>query len=53
MCLCVRACYGHLPRQHVNSMNWIMRLGEGLIGVCLWYGAPMMHIMSSLNLSWH
>ena len=26
--------------------------GEGVIGVCVWLGAPIMHGMSGLNLAW-
>ena len=28
-CLCVRACSGNLSWQYVNSMNWIVCVGEG------------------------
>ena len=34
-------------------MNWIVSVGEGDIGVCLWFGAPIVHKMSSLNIVWH
>ena len=54
VCLCVRACLGNLSTwQYVNSMNWTMWLGEGDIGVYVWFGAPMMHNRSGLNLAWH
>jgi hypothetical protein len=54
-CLCVRACSGNLSWQYVNSMNWIVCLGEGDIGGCIWFGAPSMHRMSGLSLArhWH
>ena len=53
VCLCVRACSGNLSWQYVNSINWIVCLGEGSIGVCVWLGAPIMHIMSGLSVAWH
>ena len=53
VCLCARACYGNMSWQYVNSMNWTVCLREGNIGVCVWLGAPMMHIMFGLNLVWH
>ena len=53
VCLCVRVCYGNLLWQYVNSMNWIVCLGEGNIGVCVWLGGPMMHNMFGLSLAWH
>ena len=30
-----------------------MSLGEGVMGVCIWFGAPIMHMISGLNLAWH
>ncbi len=27
--------------------------GEGVIGVCVWFGAPTMHMSYGLNLAWH
>ena len=51
MCLCVRAWSGNMSWQCVNSMSWIVTLEEGVIGVCVWCGAPIMHRMSSLRLS--
>jgi hypothetical protein len=53
LCLCVRAWSGNLSWQYVNSMNWIVSLEEGAIGVCVWFGAPIMHSMSGLSLGWH
>jgi hypothetical protein len=53
VCLCVRACFGNLSWQYVNSINWIVCVGDGSIGVCIWLGAPIMHIMSGLNLALH
>jgi hypothetical protein len=38
--------------QYVNSMSRIVSVGEGDIGVCVWFGAPIMHKMSGLNLAW-
>ena len=40
----------NLSWQYVKSMNWIVNVGEGLIGVCVWFGAPIMHRMYGLNL---
>ena len=53
ICLCVRACSRNLSWQYVNSMNWTVYLGDGVIGVCIWLGAPIMHSMFSLSLAWH
>ena len=41
MCLCVRAWSGYMSWQRVNSMSWIVSVGEGAIGVCVWFGAPI------------
>ena len=30
-----------------------MSLEEGVIGVCIWFGAPTMHRISRLNLACH
>ena len=30
-----------------------MYLGDGVIDVCVWLGAPIMHSMSGLSLAWH
>ena len=38
--------------QDLNSMSWIVSVGEGDIGVCVWLVAPIMHRMSSLTLAW-
>jgi hypothetical protein len=43
----------NLSRQYVDSMNWIVYIGEEIIGVCLWFGALTMHRMSCLSFSWH
>ena len=53
VCLCVRAWSGIMSWQYVNSMNSTGSLEEGVIGICIWFGAPIMYRMSSLNLSWH
>ena len=34
-------------------MNWTVILEEGVIGVCVWFGAPTMHMSYGLNLAWH
>ena len=34
------------------SINWIVCVGEGDIGICAWLGAPIMHRMSCLSLAW-
>jgi hypothetical protein len=52
-CLCVMACSGNLSWQYVISMNYIVWLGDGVVGTCVWFGAPIMHRMSSLSLAWH
>jgi hypothetical protein len=28
-------------------------MGDGVIGVCVWFGAPIMHRMYGLSLAWH
>ena len=53
MCLCVRAWSGNLSWQYVNSMSWTVTLREGVIGACVWFGAPIMHRMFGLSLAWH
>jgi hypothetical protein len=45
VCFCLRAWLGNLSFQHVNSMSWTVSLGEGDIGVCIWFGAPIMQRM--------
>ena len=52
-CLCVRAWTGNLSWQYVNSINKTVNGEEGAIGVCVWFGAPIMHKISGLSLSWH
>ena len=52
-CLCVMACSGNLSCQYVNSMNYIVWLGDGDVGTCVWFGVPIIHRMSSLYLAWH
>ena len=52
MCLCVRACSGYLSWQYVNSMNWVVSVGEGnIMGVCVWFGAPIMYRISGSSLA--
>ena len=53
LCFCVMACYGNMSWQYVNSMSWTVTSGVGVIGVCVWFGAPIMHRMSGLRLAWH
>ena len=53
ICLYVRAWSRNLSWQYVNLMNWTTSLGEGEMGVCVWFGAPNMHRISGLNLAWH
>ena len=36
----------------MNSINWIVCVGDGDIGVCVWLGAPIMHKMFGLSLAW-
>ena len=47
VCLCLRACYGNLSWQYVNSINFgVCVNGRRLyIGVWLLLGAPIMHRM--------
>ena len=52
VCFRVIACSGNLSWQYVNSINWIVCVGEGSMGVCAWLGAPIMHRMSGLSLAW-
>jgi hypothetical protein len=51
-CFCVMACSENLSWQYVNSMNYIVWLGDGDIGKVIWFGAPIMHRMSCLSLVW-
>ena len=51
MCLCVRACSEYLSWQYVNSMNWVVSVGEGNMGVCVWFGAPIMYRISGRSLA--
>ena len=53
VCLCVRAWLGYLLWQHVNSISWVVSVGEGVICVCVWFGAPIMHKISGRSLAWH
>ena len=50
MSSCV-TCSGNMSWQYVNSMSWIMCVGEGVIGVCAWFGAPIMHRIFCLSLT--
>jgi hypothetical protein len=36
-------------------MNWIVTSGEGVIGICVWFGAPIRQSMSGRSLArqWH
>ena len=51
VCLCERACYGNLSWQYVNYMNWIVWVWEGVMGTCVWFGAPSMHNISGLSMA--
>ena len=56
VCFCVMACSGNLSWQYVNSMSCTVIVGDGVMGVGVWLGAPMMHTrMSGLSLArhWH
>ena len=55
LCLCSMACSGYLSWQYVSSMNHIVLVGDGMIGIMLWLGAPSTHSMSNLSLArhWH
>ena len=53
VCLRVRAWFGNLSWQYVNSISWIMSVGEGVVGVCVWFGAPIMQRTFGLSLAWH
>ena len=45
----------NLSLQYVNSINCMVRLGSISVGGSLWYGKPLTHRMSGLNLElqWH
>jgi hypothetical protein len=43
LCLCVRAWSGCLSWQYVNLMSWIVSMGEGNIGNCVWFWVPILH----------
>ena len=51
VCLYERACYGNLSWQYVNYMNWIVWVWEGVMGTCVWFGAPSMHNISGLSMA--
>ncbi len=38
---------------YVNSINCMVRLSSGFSGGGLWYGRPLMHSISGLNLALH
>ena len=50
VCLCVRARSRNLSWQYVNSLSWTVYLGDGVRGVGVWDGAPIMHRMSGRNI---
>jgi len=52
-CFCAMACSGNLLWQYVNSMNCTVCECEGVIGIGVWFGAPIMQRMSGLSLAWH
>ena len=49
VCLWVRASFGNLSWQYVNSRNWIVWLGEGIMGVGVWLGTAFCSESSSCN----
>jgi hypothetical protein len=51
LCLYMRAWSENLSWQYVNCINWMMFVGEGEIGVCVWFGAPIIHRISNLSLA--
>ena len=51
VCFCVRACYGNLSWQYVNSMNCILCVCEGSKGVVVWFGTTSIHRMYGLSLA--
>ena len=53
VCFWVRAPSGNLSWQYVNSINWIVWLGEGRMGVGDWFWAPIMHSMSGFSWAGH
>jgi hypothetical protein len=53
VCFCVMACYGNLLWEYVNSMSWIIVVGDGAMGVCMLFGAPIKQSMYGLSLTWH
>ena len=55
VCFYVMACYGNLSWQYEDSMSCNVVVGDGVMGVCVWLGAPIMHSMSGLSLArhWH
>jgi hypothetical protein len=48
---------GHLDSdmfcQFGHCSDWIVFVGEGTIGVGVWWGAPIIHRMSGLSRAWH
>ena len=52
-CLCVKVCSGYLSWQYVNSMNLIVCVGVGDIGVCVWFGPSIMRRIFGRNLARH
>jgi hypothetical protein len=51
VCLCMRTCSGNMSWLYVNSMSWSVRVGEGVISVCVWFGASIMHRMYGVSLA--
>ena len=47
----VRVSGENLSLQYVNSINCILRLFSGLFGGSSWYGSPLTHMISGLNLA--
>jgi hypothetical protein len=52
VCFCVLACSGNRSWQYVKSMSWIVVVGEGAIGVWVWFEGPIAHRTYGLSLVW-
>lgn len=43
LCLVSMAMFGNWSSQYMNSMNWIVCVRDGFVGVWLAFGAPIIH----------
>ena len=50
-CFCVMACCENRSWQYVNLTNWIIFECDGVKGVELWLGTPIIHRMYGLSLA--